>query len=227
VSGLAQDANTCVTLCETPWRCVTRRGSVCSVGRSPRINEPGLTFHVWANGTSGAVLFRDAIDKDVALRMLQEEVALSNWTCLAYVIMSTHYHLLLRLNDATLSSGFLRLNLRYARYYNRRYSLRGHVFDGRFESELVEGPTGELEVARYIALNPTRAAMCRLPEDYPWSAFGSIVGLYPPDPVIDLRAALAPVGGSRAAYRAFVEALDPRLRRGKARPKRVTPTRRR
>lgn len=153
----------------------------------------------------------------MAVRLLREEVALSDWTCLAYVVMSTHYHVLLRLKKATLSSGFMRLNLRYARYYNQRYELRGHVFDRRFQTRVIEGPADELETARYIALNPTRANMCRLPEDYGWSSYGATIGLYPNDPIIDMKAALAPVGGSRNAYRRFIEELDPRLRRGQVR----------
>ncbi len=162
-------------------------------------------------------MFRDDVDKDAAVRLLREEVAHSRWTCLAYVIMLTHYHLLLRLDEATLSSGFFRLNLRYARYYNRRYDRRGHVFERRFDARIVEGEADELETARYIALNPPRANMCALPEEYGWSSYGSIIGLYPRDPIVDLDAALAPVGGSRAAYRRFVEEGDPRRRRGQVR----------
>jgi REP element-mobilizing transposase RayT len=153
----------------------------------------------------------------MALRLLREEVRCSDWTCLAYVVMSTHYHLLLRLKKATLSRGFMRMNLRYARYYNQRYELRGHVFDRRFQARVVEGPCDELETARYIALNPTRANMCRLAEDYGWSSYGATIGLYPRDPIVDAKAALEPVGGSRGAYRRFVEELDPRVRRGQVR----------
>jgi len=187
------------------------------MARSLRVDLPDLTYHAWAHAISGCVLFRDAIDKDMAVRLLREEATLSDWTCLAYVVMSTHYHVLIRLKKATLSSGFMRMNLRYARYYNQRYELRGHVFDRRFQTRVIEGTGDELETARYIALNPTRANMCRLPEDYGWSSYGATVGLYPKDPIIDLKAALAPVGGSQNGYRRFVEELDPRVRRGQVR----------
>lgn len=137
---------------------------------------------------------------------------LSKWICLGYVFMSTHYHLLLRLSESTLSSGFQRLNLRYARYVNRRHKLRGHVFDGPFEYKIVEGRFNELEVSRYVCLNPVRANMCSAPEDYPWSSFGSLVGCYSPDGIVDPQAALAPLGGSPAAYRRYVEEGDLRAR---------------
>lgn len=128
--------------------------------------------------------------------------------------MSTHYHLLIRLKAPTLSSGFQRLNVRYARHLNQRTGNRGRVFLAPFYSNVLDAdPGAELEVARYFALNPTRANMCRAPEDYPWSSYGSTVGLYPDDPIVDTDAALAPVNGSRTRYRAFVEELDPRVRR--------------
>ena len=169
---------------------------------------------MWANAISGSPLFRDEFDKNAALSMLRDEVELSGWRCLAYVLMSTHYHVLLRPTKDTLSSGFLRFNLRYAQHFNKRHGLRGHVFARRFESKVVEGAFGQLEVSRYLALNPTKAKMCKRPQDYPWSSFGATIGLRHADGIVDLEAALAPVKGSCAAYRAFVAEGDPRVRWG-------------
>jgi putative transposase len=179
--------------------------------RKQRIGEPGMTFHVWANGVAKSYIFRDDLDRDMLLRLLREEVKLSGWTCLSYAVLSSHYHLLLRLNDATLSTGFQRLHYRYARYHNRRYDLRGHCFDQRFQTSSVEGTEDELAVARYIARNPTRAGLCNEPEEWPWSSYGAVIGLYPADPIVDAAAALTVAGGSRSRYRAAVEAADPRL----------------
>jgi putative transposase len=183
------------------------------MARKLRIGEPGMTFHVWANGVANSFIFRDGQDRDTLLKLLREEVELSKWTCLSYVVLSSHYHLLLRLTEPTLSSGFKRLNYRYALYHNRRYGQRGHCFEQRFQSHPVADADDELELARYLALNPTRADMCRLPEDWPWSSYGAVAGLYPRDRIVDTRAALAPARGSARRYRAFVEESDPRLRR--------------
>jgi len=182
------------------------------VGRDPRINLAGLTYHVWANGTSAQRILRDDIDKDTLVRLLREEVKRSNWICLAYVVMTTHYHVLLRLREATLSSGFQRFNLRYARYFNRKYAARGHVFDAPFEHRIVEGRFDELEVSRYLALNPTKANMCSRPEDYQWSSYGALIGEFLADGIVDERSALKPLGGSRDRYRMYVEARDARTR---------------
>jgi putative transposase len=184
------------------------------VARKPRITFPDLTYHVWANAIAGALLFRDDDDKNVAIELLREEVVLSGWTCLAHVVMSTHYHVALRPSKPTLSSGFARFNLRYAQYFNKRHELGGHVFARRFDSKVVEGSSGQLEVMRYIARNPVKARMCEQPEDYAWSSFGSTIGLFPPDGITDIEAALAPLNGSPEAYRTYVAESDPRVRRG-------------
>lgn len=193
------------------------------MARALRIDEPGLTFHVWANGVNSLNVFREPDDRDFAVRLLREEVEISEWICLEYVVMTTHYHVLLRLRKATLSSGFKRFNVRYAQYYNRKYARRGHVFDARFQSKVVDDAFGQLELARYLARNPVKAKICDLPEDYPWSGYGATVGLFLDDRIVNVKEAIAPLG-SRASYRRYVEESDARRRWSQlwARP-RVTP----
>jgi REP-associated tyrosine transposase len=186
------------------------------MARALRIDEAGMTYHVWANGVNSLPIFREAEDKDVAVRLLQDEVENSEWCCLEYVVMTTHYHVLPRLRKPTLSSGFQRLNLRYAQYFNKKHRKRGHVFDGRFESRIVGTTFDRLEVARYVALNPVRANMCDLPEQYPWLGYGATIGLYTADRVVDVVEALEPFGGSHRAYKKYVEASDLRIRWGLA-----------
>lgn len=170
--------------------------------------------HITAHGLGGIPLFPAADDRNVAVQLIGKEIARSGWKCLEYCVMTTHYHLVVELTDHdTLSTGVGHLNRLYASYFNGSYARRGHAFESRFDDVLVDTDEYRLEVVRYVALNPTRAAICRLPEQYPWSAYGSIVGLFPDDPIVDLATALAPFGGSRDAYRAYVEELDPRLRR--------------
>jgi putative transposase len=186
------------------------------MARALRIDETGLTFHVWANGVRGLPLFRDVEDRDFMLQLLGDEVEVSAWTCLEYAVMTTHFHVLLRLRKPTLSSGFHRLNTRYAQYLNKKLRARGHVFDGRFQSKLVDGRFALLETARYIARNPVRANICEVPEQYPWCGYGATMGLYPRDGIVDVRIALAPFGGSQRAYRTYVEEPERRVRWGLA-----------
>jgi len=193
------------------------------MARKLRINEAGLCYHVWINGVAGQAIFRDAGDKDFMVELLRDEVALSSWSCLEYVVMSTHYHVFLRLRKPTLSSGFKRLNVRYARYFNRKYGKRGHVFDARFHAKVAESRFSRLETIRYVALNPVKANVCRAAEEYPWCGYGASIGRYADNEIVDTRALLT-LFGSRAAYRKYVEEPDERVRWGQSRARpRVTP----
>ena len=120
------------------------------MARKPRINQAGLTYHVWAHGIDDTPLFGDAVAKEVALRLLREEVALSSWSCLEYVLMSTHYHLVLTLKKATLSTGIQRLNMRFAQWFNKHHGRRGHVFETRFGCRIVDCDDDQLEAMRYV-----------------------------------------------------------------------------
>lgn len=55
------------------------------------------------------------------------------------------------------------LNGIYSQRVNRRHSLAGHVFQGRYPAVLVQKEAHLLELARYIVLNPVRAGMVRPP----------------------------------------------------------------
>ena len=55
------------------------------------------------------------------------------------------------------------LNSRYAIYFNKRHELVGHVFQGRYGSEIIDSIVYQLEVSRYIHLNPVDAKNSSLP----------------------------------------------------------------
>jgi putative transposase len=186
-----------------------------------RIDEAGSYHHINSVGVIGATVFRDDDDRATFLRLLEEELERSKWTCLAYTVMTTHYHVLVKLNEPTLSNGFQRLNGRFARAMNARYGRRGALWQRRFYGAHIENQFHLLETTRYIALNAPRANMKPNAEDWPWCSYGSTVGLASPDPLIDEGAILGlfsrdPADG-RDRYRKFVEEGDRRVRRSQIR----------
>ena len=181
-----------------------------------RLEEPGATYHISANAVHGMSLFRDDVDRELFYNLLADQIVDSNWTLLEYTLLTTHYHVLLRIDKATLSSGFKRLQSRYARAYNRRHARRGVVWLRRFHSVMIESERHLFEAVRYIALNAPRAQMVEAAESWPWCSYGSAIGAYPADPIVNERELLAlfakepPV--ARRRLRAFVEEKDPRKR---------------
>ena len=47
---------------------------------------------------------------------------------------------------------------------------------------MVQRDAYPLELARYVVLNPVRAAICDLPEDWPWSGHQAMLGRIAPPP---------------------------------------------
>jgi len=95
--------------------------------------------------------------------------------------MDNHYHLIIETIDPTLSSGMRQLNGMYTQWFNTKHQHTGHIFQGRFNSFLIDHNEYLLEVIRYTVLNPVRAKMVQHPFEYKWSSYRSIVGLDFPD----------------------------------------------
>ena len=58
---------------------------------------------------------------------------------------------------------------RYTRLINFREGWRGHLWQGRFSSFVMDEKY-LLAAARYVELNPVRARLVEKPELYPWSS---------------------------------------------------------
>jgi putative transposase len=145
----------------------------------PRINilEPGGIYHVAARGNRRAPIYLDDLDRRFFLEQLRRVVSRHGWICHAYCLMNNHYHLLLTTPRPDLSEGMYRVNRLHAERFNARYDLSGHVFQGRFFAELIEGQAHLLELCRYIVLNPLRAHLCPHPTAWPWSSYNETVGV--------------------------------------------------
>jgi putative transposase len=65
---------------------------------------------------------------------------------------------------------------RFTKWFNRRHSRSGHLWEDRFRSVIVESGVAARTMAAYIDLNPVRAGMVNDPADYRWSSYGEAVG---------------------------------------------------
>ena len=187
------------------------------MSNSVRLEAAGCIYHINANGLDGLTLFRDDVDRETFFDLLADEVVRSDWIVLEYTLLSTHYHLLIQLRKTTLSSGFQRLQSRYARAYNRRHKRRGVVWQKRFHDKLIESERHLRECIRYIAWNAPRANLCALPEEWPWCSYGAAIGRCgAADPLVDEAELLGlfaeTPSEARRLLRRYVEEDDPRER---------------
>lgn len=177
--------------------------------RPHRLWIPDGIYHITLRGNNREPLFLDSADYQQYLIELRNDRP----RLLAFALMPNHVHLLMRgLPYNSISQVMHRLATRYTHYFNARHGRVGHLYQGRFYSNLVDRDSYLLEVSRYIHLNPVRARLVRCPQDYVWSSYQRYVGLaHDLLGIVDARPVLslfgvAP-GEQAAAYRAFVERL--------------------
>ena len=145
--------------------------------RPLRLEFEGALYHITSRGDRREDIYETDADRREFVSLLAEVCKTYNWTCHAYCLMSNHYHLLIETPEANLSRGMRQLNGVYTQQFNRRNQRFGHVFQGRYKSILVDKESYLLELTRYIVLNPVRAGMVRLAQDWPWSSYRATIGL--------------------------------------------------
>ena len=147
--------------------------------RGARLDVPNVLHHVMARGIEGQDIFRDTRDCNEFLRRLSEVVTEGKVQLFAWCLLPNHFHLLVRPRVMLLSTMMRRLMTGYAVWHNRRHNRKGHLFQNRYKSIVVEENPYFLELVRYIHLNPIRAGVVnQLTElsEYPYSGHSVIVG---------------------------------------------------
>ena len=139
--------------------------------RHLRLQYPGAIYHLMARGNGRQDIVRDDHDRRRLLEAFARAVARCSWRVYAFVIMSNHLHLVLKTPEPNLARGMQALLSSYANAWARRHRFAGHVFQGRYRSELVEDETYLWTVTRYVHLNPVRARLVEHPAAWPWSSY--------------------------------------------------------
>lgn len=178
------------------------------MARQARIEFEGAFHHVMSRGNDDIFIFRDDEDRRLFIELLAEEVIRSRWVLHDYCLMGTHFHLAIATPECTLSTGMHRLLARYAQRFNRRHRRRGHLFQNRFKSVLVEQESHGLVLSRYLALNPVKARICGRPEEWRWSSYAARAGLAEAPQWLSVEPLAAQFGTAlvsrQRAYREFV-----------------------
>jgi len=182
----------------------------------------GFHYHLYNRGVDKRKLFEEEEDYSIFLSILRwylredmERPVLSKIpklslkhkvSCLAYVLMPNHFHLLLQQKSEEGITGLMRsLGTAYAMYFNRKYERSGTLFQRRFQAKLIEKDESLLQVSKYIHRNPLSLVKKRLSE-YPYSSYPDYVGGRQ-GTLVDKETILAYSGqvDPEAVYESFVE----------------------
>jgi REP element-mobilizing transposase RayT len=180
--------------------------------RRLRIEYAGAIYHVMSRGNARQDIVCDDSDRERLLSLLGRTVQRCQWRVFAFALLTNHLHLVLKTPLPNLSRGMQSFLSAYANAWARRHRFVGHVFQGRYRTELVEDETYLWVLSRYVHLNPVRAGLATDPGAWPWSSYPEYAGLAPRWPWVAEEELLAAWSGAfgggdpAAAYRAFVTA---------------------
>lgn len=146
-----------------------------SLARKPRLWFPGAIYHITNRGNRRSAIFYDDVDRKTYFELLEEARTYFPFHLHSYCLMTNHIHLQLEIIEHHPKEIMKRLNSQYAMYFNKRHQLVGHVFQGRYGSELLINTDYLLKVSRYIHMNPVEANMVKSPEEYLWSSYTSYI----------------------------------------------------
>jgi putative transposase len=159
------------------------------MARQARIQFENAVYHVMARGDRRERIVEGDRDSMMFIETFAEACAKTGWLVHAWVLMSNHYHLVLRTPQANLVAGMRWLQNTYTRRFNLGHQLWGHLFGGRYKAVLVESEEfgcGDYlsNLIDYVHLNPIRAGIVdgrTIPSliDYPWSSLTKGYALSP------------------------------------------------
>lgn len=175
--------------------------------RPPRPQLPNALYHVTSRGNRGEAVLSDGAERLRFLQILSRTSDRFGWRCLAYCLMTNHYHLVVRTPEPCISQAMHQLNGVYARWFNWRHGYEGHLFQGRFHAALIESDWHLLESCRYVVLNPVRAGLVQRPGAWEWSSYRRTVGLPADTDVVAVDELLRFFGSRRAAAQSAFEAF--------------------
>jgi len=119
---------------------------------------------------------------------------------LAYCLMPTHYHILVRVKSLPLqqtsevfktsevlaaeasrqvSLAMQKFGISYTKAINKRFSRVGALFQGQFQGKPVRNYPHLLSLCVYIHANPVKDGLVALPEDWEYSNYLEWIGLRP------------------------------------------------
>lgn len=141
------------------------------MGRAWRIEYEGALYHLISRGNDGQAIYLNDVDRNLFLDTISEMSERFEVDIFAYVLMPNHYHLLVKTLRANLKKAMQWFGTTYTRRFNNRNLKKGHLFQGRYKSILVQNDAYAVRLSCYIHRNPLRAGIVSRLIDYKWSSY--------------------------------------------------------
>jgi putative transposase len=140
------------------------------MARMARVIVPRYPHHITQRGNRRLKTFLEPDDYPAYIELMAPWCQQRGVAIWAYCLMPNHVHLIAVPSDEDgLRLAIGEAHRRYTRRVNFRENWRGHLWQGRFASFVLDHYY-LLAAARYIERNPVRAGLVKRPEQWPWSS---------------------------------------------------------
>lgn len=94
-----------------------------------------------------------------------------------FVLMSNHFHLIVKESkEGGMAKYMQRVLNSYTKYFNTRYNVSGHLFEGPYKAVHIQDDEQLLYLSAYIHLNPRKLSEWNKKEiNFPWSSYQDYV----------------------------------------------------
>lgn len=138
--------------------------------RMARLVVPGYPHHVTQRGNRRQTTFFCDKDYQYYIELISAYTKKYDTEVWAYCLMPNHVHLVMVPRDENgLRAPLSEAHRRYTRYINVREDWRGHLWQERFHSFVMD-EIYLLAAVRYVERNPIDANLCDSPFEWRWSS---------------------------------------------------------
>lgn len=131
----------------------------------------GCYVHVISRSIRKLEILRDQADFEVFSELLTRIKRDHGWRIFHYCLLSTHFHIALRISDlGLLIRGMQKLKSQYAYKFHSKYKISGPIWRERFRSLLIEDENYLYACGQYIEYNPVKAGLVAVCEDWKYSS---------------------------------------------------------
>ncbi|HEX8992446.1 MAG TPA: transposase [Anaerolineales bacterium] len=156
---------------------------------------PDCYYHIYNRGNNRGAIFFEPENYIYFLHGIKKYL-LPAADVIAYCLMPTHYHLMIRVKPAPQTSGvsktpevspktpevsdvslgMMRLSVSYTKAINKRFGRSGVLFQGRFQARAIADSGHLIQLCCYIHGNPVKDGLVTDPARWPYSNYLEWIG---------------------------------------------------
>ncbi|AAO35732.1 transposase [Clostridium tetani] len=146
--------------------------------RIRRQKSEDAIYHIMIRSITEVPLFKKHEDKIRYLNKMREYQKIYKFKVYAYCLMNNHGHFIIDSNGADISKIMHGLNFSYAVTFNLIHKRKGHLFQDRFKSKIVDTQRYLIMLSAYIHNNPLDIrGYEKCPEKYKYSSLKVYLGM--------------------------------------------------